>query len=224
MNSSKTNNVFSALKIKVCGMREKENIRALIGLNPDYIGFIFHERSKRYVGELFDPDITDLVPEHIEKVGVFVDADPDYVDQKINQHKLHYAQLHGNESPEYCKKLTNRGIQIIKAFSVDDEFSFAGMNEYIGCCHYFLFDTRSHLAGGSGKKFNWKMLDSYTHSKSFFLSGGIGPDDHREVAGLSHLNIHALDINSRFEMKPGYKNIGIVKKFIEKIRTGNDEI
>ncbi len=224
MNSGKTNNIFRTLKIKVCGMRDMENIQALLELNPDFIGFIFYERSKRYVGEHFDPAITDLVPLHIEKVGVFVNADPDYVNQKTNQHRLHYAQLHGNESSGYCKRLADKGIQIIKAFSVDDEFSFTGMNEYIDCCRYFLFDTRTHLIGGSGKKFDWKVLDSYTHSKSFFLSGGIGPDDHREVAGLGHLNIHALDINSRFEIKPGYKNIDTIKKFIEKIRTGDDEI
>lgn len=218
------NKNFRKLKIKVCGMRDRENILSLVELNPDYIGFIFYERSKRYVGELFDPAITGLVPPHIEKVGVFVNADPDYVDQKFSQYKLQYAQLHGNESPGYCKNLADRGIQIIKAFGVDDEHSFSGMNDYIEYCHFFLFDTRSHLAGGSGKKFNWKVLNSYPHAKSFFLSGGIGPDDHREMAGLSHLNIHALDINSRFELKPGYKNIDTIKKFSEKIRTDKDEI
>jgi len=205
-------------------MRDRENIQALLELNPDYIGFIFYERSKRYVGEHFDPGITDLVPSNIERVGVFVDADPEHVNQKVHQHGLHYVQLHGKESPGYCKKLAKGGVRIIKAFSVDDEFSFGGMNEYNDSCRYFLFDTQTPLKGGSGEKFNWKVLDAYPHSKSFFLSGGIGPDDHRKIAELSHLNIHALDINSRFEIKPGYKNIDTIKKFIQKIRAINHEI
>ncbi len=220
----KTKNKTRTMKIKVCGMRDKENIQALLELNPDYIGFIFFERSMRYVGEHFNPAITGIIPPGIKKTGVFVNADPEYINQIINQHRLDYVQLHGNETPEYCKNLANSGIQVIKAFGVDDEFSFSGMAEYIDHCRYFLFDTKAPFVGASGKKFNWKVLDSYTHSTSFFLSGGIGPDDAGEIEGLNHLNIHALDINSRFELRPGYKNIDMIKQFIEKIRADNDEI
>ncbi len=224
MSAGKSKKIAGTLKIKVCGMKDRENIQALLELNPDYIGFIFFERSKRYVGEHFDPAITDMIPPQTNKTGVFVNADPDDINEKVNKHGLNFVQLHGNESPAYCNKLAEKGIQVIKAFSVDDEFSFSGMEEYLDCCHYFLFDTRTPFIGGSGKKFNWEVLDRYPHSKSFFLSGGIGPDDFEAVTALSHLNIHALDINSRFEIEPGIKNIDIIEKFIHNIRAGNDGI
>ena len=205
-------------------MKERENIQALLELNPDYIGFIFYVRSKRFVGGQFDPSVTAIVPADTGKVGVFVNADPDDIIQKTDQYGLDYAQLHGNESAAYCAKLAKKGIQIIKAFSVDDKLSFSGMNEYDDCCRYFLFDTRTPSVGGSGKKFNWEVMKDYVFTKSFFLSGGIGPDDAGVIAGLSHLNIHALDINSRFELSPGKKDIVMIKIFIEQIRASNHEI
>ncbi|MBN2212822.1 MAG: phosphoribosylanthranilate isomerase [Bacteroidales bacterium] len=209
------------MKIKVCGMRDRENIQELLELHPDYIGFIFYEKSVRYIGGQLDPSVTAVIPEDTGKVGVFVNADPDDILGKIDQYGLDYIQLHGRESAVYCTKLANEGVQIIKAFSVDDQFSFSVMDQYMDCCRYFLFDTRTTSVGGSGKKFNWEMLNEYSLSKPFFLSGGIGPDDAEETAGLRHMCIHALDINSRFETMPGYKNIDQVKKFIEKIRAGN---
>lgn len=209
------------MKIKVCGMRDKKNVQALLELHPDYIGFIFYERSVRYVGEQFDPAVTALVPEDTGKVGVFVNADPNDIIRKIDQYGLDYVQLHGRESAAYCEKLANGGARIIKAFSVDDAFGFSGLDAYNDSCRYFLFDTRAPSVGGSGKKFNWEILKEFTLAKSFFLSGGIGPDDAENAAGLGHLNIHALDINSRFETMPGYKNIDLLKIFIEKIRAGS---
>ncbi len=202
-------------------MRDRENIQALLELHPDYIGFIFYERSVRFVGEQFDPAVTALVPEDIGKVGVFVNADPDDIIRKTDQYDLDYVQLHGRESAAYCIRLANEGTRIIKAFGVDDTFSFSGLDEYNDSCRYFLFDTRTPSAGGSGKKFNWEILKKYHLTKSFFLSGGIGPDDVKETTGLRHLNIHALDINSRFETMPGNKNIDMVRKFIKEIRSKN---
>jgi phosphoribosylanthranilate isomerase len=221
---TETENKFRTLKIKVCGMREKDNIQALLELNPDYIGFIFYERSVRYVGEHFDPSIASFVPPGVGKVGIFVNADQEDVIRKVSLYGLDFVQLHGRETAVYCAKLANKGIQIIKAFGIDNAFSYSGMNEYCDYCRYFLFDTRTSSMGGSGEKFNWKVLEEYPFSSSFFLSGGIGPDDTVKIADLSHLNIHALDINSRFESGPGLKNIDVVKKFIEKIRAINYEI
>ena len=202
-------------------MRDRENIQALLELHPDYIGFIFYERSVRYVGEQFDPAVTALVPKDTGKVGVFVNADPDDIIRKIDQYGLDYVQLHGRESAAYCTKLANEGARVIKAFSVDDTFDFSGLDEYNDSCCYFLFDTRTPSVGGSGRKFNWQILKKYTLAKSFFLSGGIGPDDAEETTGLKHLNIHALDINSRFETRPGHKNIDMVRKFMKEIRINN---
>lgn len=210
-------NLVKHIKIKVCGMRDPENIQHLVSLMPDYIGFIFYEKSKRYIGEIIEQRIHSIIPSSIKKVGVFVNMSLPDIKNCIILNKLDLVQLHGNESPEYCKSLFNDGISVIKAFSIDASFSMNVLQEYKPYCSYFLFDTKTENIGGSGIKFDWSILKNYDNEKAFFLSGGIGQNDAEEIKKLSWLNIHAIDINSKFELEVGIKNIDSIKDFIKKI-------
>ncbi|RLD65648.1 MAG: phosphoribosylanthranilate isomerase [Bacteroidetes bacterium] len=199
-------------KLKVCGMKYPDNIRQLLKLKPDFIGFIFYKKSKRYVGH--NLNIKKLnIPESIKKVGVFVNAEVDEIKDKIKEYQLDLVQLHGDESPEICKELKQTGIKISKAFQVDENFDFSVLKPFFSVCDYYLFDTKTKLYGGSGKKFNWKILEKYNNQKPFFLSGGIDLEDVDEIDKLKNLNIFAIDINSKFEISPGVKDIEKIKKF-----------
>ncbi|MBN1185339.1 MAG: phosphoribosylanthranilate isomerase [Bacteroidales bacterium] len=207
------------MKIKVCGMREPENIRQLVNLCPDFIGFIFYPKSKRYIGEQIDRKVLSLIPPSIKKVGVVVDEPFKVLISLIKNNHLEYLQLHGNESPALCLQLKTLGIRTIKAFSMDEQFDFSFCKSYMGTCDYFLFDTKCDTKGGSGKKFNWNMLEKYTFNQPFFLSGGIGEEDINEILKLKEKkNIFAVDINSRFEIEPALKNINSISRFINTIR------
>ncbi len=204
-------------RLKVCGMRDKENIKALVDLKPDYIGFIFYDKSPRFVGEDFRQEISALVPEYIKKAGVFVNAETTYVTGKIEKYGLDLVQLHGRESAEYCKNLSKTGIRIIKAFSIDETFDFLLLEEYDKYCEFYLFDTKVPTYGGSGKKFDWKILEKYNYHKPFLLSGGIGIDDMDDLKMLKKIKMITLDINSRFEKSPGFKDIELIETFIKKL-------
>ena len=197
------------MKLKVCGMRSPDNIMALSNLNPDYIGFVFWEHSKRFVS-----DSTPDLPVSIKKTGVFVDATMDYILDVAKQHQLQAIQLHGSESPNFCQKL-KKEFEIIKAFPVDADFDFSVLESYEFVCDYFLFDSRGKLPGGNGRPFDWSVLKKYNAAKPFFLSGGIGTEDKSAIASIINLNlpIYAIDINSRFEIEPGLKNIEMIKQF-----------
>lgn len=205
------------MKLKICGMKYSENIREVAKLQPDLMGFIFYEGSKRFVGNDF------IMPEinpAIKKVGVFVLGvgyfnNPavngvDIVMREVEKHKLDYAQLHGDEVPEFCTQLA-RHVKIIKAFGVYDEFDFSVLERYKSCCDYFLFDKKTLQHGGSGEKFNWELLKKYKGTKQFFLSGGIRPED---IPLLKHQygDLFALDVNSGFEKEPGLKDIDKLKE------------
>lgn len=207
------------MKLKVCGMREKQNIEALVALSPEFIGFIFYDKSPRYVGEDFNPEWVRSIPREIKKVGVFVNASPDYIVNMVRKYDLHYAQLHGNEMPDVCRSIRQKGVNVIKAFSVDDQFNFAVLNNYTPYCDLFLFDSKGVSPGGNGTSFNWDILRKYDSDKPFFLSGGISLDNIDEVVTLSsQLRIYGIDINSKFESEPGIKNIELIKQLIGKIR------
>jgi phosphoribosylanthranilate isomerase len=206
------------MKIKVCGMNNDMNIRELIKLKPDYIGFIFYKKSKRYAGDDFNFDILNEIPPEVKRVGVFVNETFDMLVKEYNRFKLDYVQLHGNEPAEYCHELKMIKIHVIKAFGVNDEFDFSVINDYENVCDYFLFDTKSDEYGGTGKKFNWDVLKKYNNAKPVFLSGGIGLEDSILIKKQDFLNIHAIDINSRFETEPGIKDMFKLKKFFEEIR------
>ncbi len=199
-------------------MKHDENIRNLVELQPDYIGFIFYAKSKRFVGEDFNESFVNQIPENIQKVGVFVDADIEYVMQKVEKYKLDLVQLHGKESVDYCKVLKSKNVSITKFFPVSTHFDFSVVNNYKPYCNYFLFDTSTEGYGGSGVKFDWHILEKYDNDIPFFLSGGIDSYDLPKIKSLTNLNIHAIDINSRFEIEAGLKDIQKVKDFIIQLR------
>lgn len=193
-------------------MKYKDNIKAVAALQPDYMGFIFYDKSSRF----FDTKIPDL-PESIIKTGVFVDADLEMVLQIIKTYNLRAVQLHGEESPEYCKKIKSLNIEVIKVFSIKDEFNFEALKPYEGIVDYFLFDTKGKLPGGNGYTFNWDVLKDYPSTTPYFLSGGIGLN---EVHNLKEFKkspaskyCYAIDVNSKFEIEPGLKNINELEKF-----------
>ncbi len=199
-------------------MRDESNILELAGVHPDYIGFIFYPESERFVGENFNPGILEHIPESINKVGVFVKASKEYILEKLNIFRLNLVQLHGGESSEFCRELSSIGIPVIKVFSVIEEFNFNTTNPFKAYCKYFMFDTQCTTYGGSSMKYNWNILSGYDNEKPFFLSGGIGPEDIGSIRDLKDLNIHAVDINSRFEKKPGLKDISKIRKFIKNLK------
>ena len=234
-------------------MKYQDNIEQVVALQPDYLGFIFYNKSVRN----FDSIIPEL-PKSIKKVGVFVDETMDVVIEKINMHQLQAVQLHGEESPEYCLKLKSHyeernnevisskeaddlnlekkspndektkpdissAIEIINVFSIKDEFNFEVLNPYETVCDYFLFDTKGKLPGGNGYTFNWNTLNSYPSIKPFFLSGGIGIEEIKAINTFQQSKAskycYAIDVNSKFEVEPGLKNIELLKEFKQNIIT-----
>ena len=201
------------MKLKVCGMKYQDNIQEVATLQPDYLGFIFYEQSARHFDAHRIPEISNT----IKKTGVFVDADLDFVIKKISKHNLKAVQLHGNEAPEYCKQLRGKNIEIIKVFSIKNEFDFSVLKLYDDIVDYFLFDTKGKLPGGNGYVFDWTILNNYPSTTPFFLSGGIGlsqiDDINKFQKSEASKYCYALDVNSKFEIEPGLKNIEDLKKF-----------
>ncbi|UMB53952.1 phosphoribosylanthranilate isomerase [Lutibacter sp. A64] len=209
------------MKIKVCGMRDAENISELIQLKPDYLGFIFYGKSKRFVTNF--PKLE--IPSTIKKVGVFVNETVDNIIEIVEENKLDAVQLHGNESPEYIeelKVLLIKKVEIFKAFSVDDNFDFSKTEPYQKVCDYLLFDTKGKDYGGNGVKFNWQVLDNYKGNLPYLLSGGISKKDAQALLlFLSKQEAEkciGVDINSGFEIEPALKNINDIKEFKQNLK------
>lgn len=203
---------MNKIRLKVCGLRD--NIEEVIALGPDYAGFIFYNKSPRYVGEAFEmPDLN----KGIKRVGVFVNESLEEVQLLVGKHNLSFVQLHGNETYDYCGKLKQSGIRIIKAFQIDATFDFGLLNDYESTTDYFLFDTKTSSYGGSGKTFNWDLLKKYDMDKKYFLSGGISLDNVDDLAGIDLLKIKAIDVNSKFEVSPGLKNVKEISILKEKL-------
>ena len=204
------------MKLKVCGMKFIENIEQVSGLYPDYMGFIFYQKSKRN----FEGIIPKL-PKSIKKTGVFVNEYLEIVISLVEEYQLEAIQLHGDETVIYIKQLKTHlpSIEIIKVFGIKDEFNFDVLTPFLPLVDYFLFDTKGKERGGNGFQFDWSVLDAYPYKKPFFLSGGIGLKDVLAIQKIidSNLPIYALDINSKFEIEPGLKNINEVKTFKNKL-------
>lgn len=199
------------LKIKVCGMKYLDNLKEVASLRPDYLGFIFFPKSPRNVDELIGEEVI-AATQGITRVGVFVNADYDFITQKITEFGLGLLQLHGDEPVELCKQLKEDGHSIMKVFGVGESFDFSRLEPYKTYVDFFLFDTKGKDYGGNGVTFNWELLKEYDNEKPIFLSGGLGPKNIDAVKELSGISIHALDINSKFEDKPGVKNIDLLKE------------
>jgi phosphoribosylanthranilate isomerase len=220
----------NSMKIKVCGLRDIANIRAVSQLDIDLMGFIFFPKSPRYV--LANPNFPRLSKGDTvgdgkpERVGVFVDEMPQKMIRAIYDYGLTAIQLHGQESRVLCENLRKTldpdicpGIKLIKAISVKEPADVNRYKVYEGAVDYFLFDTKCNSAGGSGRHFDWSVLDGYEGDTPFLLSGGIGPEDAVRVRAFHHPKFAGIDLNSRFEISPALKDIDKLQTFIEQVRS-----
>ena len=205
------------LLIKICGMKIPENIRAVAALQPDFMGFIFYPKSPRYT-EPLDIATLNALPASIKKIGVFVNEELENILTIATKYSLDGVQLHGNELESMCKELHKSGFIVIKAFPIAEAYNFKVTKKYEGTCDYFLLDTKTDAYGGSGVKFNWRMLNEYVSETSFLLSGGIAPDDAEAILKIEHPKFAGIDLNSKFEVKPGEKNVEVLKGFLREIR------
>ena len=187
-----------SVALKICGMRD--NISEIATLMPNYLGFIFYEKSPRF----FTGTIPKL-PKSVKKVGVFVDADAAFISEKIKAYALDVVQLHGSESPMQCQAIS--GVEVWKVFSIKDAFNFEQLTPYEAVVDKFLFDTKGKDKGGNGFTFDWRVLKNYNSSKPMVLSGGIGLEEVEKVKNIlaTTIPIAVIDVNSRFETAPGLK-------------------
>ncbi len=216
--------------IKTCGLKKPENIASIVELNLDWIGLIFYAKSPRFVGTE-----SELIPflakpgnlaKQPKRVGVFVNETFDNILQAIEEYQLDYVQLHGGESAVFANTLRqmlddklDRRVGIIRAFRVSRAFDFAVTVDFEAYCDYFIFDTKApQVYGGTGHKFDWSILDRYQGQTPFLLSGGIGPADAAEVSELRHPALAGVDVNSRFEIEPGLKDVAALQSFIKELR------
>lgn len=194
-------------------MRDTANIDQLIQLRPDYMGFIFYEKSKRFAGDALNPEVLKRLGE-ITAVAVTVNSDFEQLLSLNKKYGFTTFQLHGTETPDFCAQVKSHGFKVIKAFQVDNRFDFDSLTDFQPFCDYYLFDNKSDNFGGTGLKFDWEILKRYKNQKGIFLSGGIGSDNVQIIRSLDWLNVHAVDINSCFETQPALKDIALIREFI----------
>ena len=202
--------------IKVCGLNQAGNIMDVAALAPEYIGHIFYRGSPRYFNDKLTryPELST----GIKKTAVFVNEDRHVINSRLNQSEFDALQLHGIESPQFCAYFKDR-VTVIKAFGIDERFNFDDLNDYEGKVDFFLFDTSTGKHGGSGVAFNWQLLNNYQLNVPFFLSGGLSLDNLEQVRKINHPQLYGVDLNSRFEVKPGVKDINELRKAFKLIRS-----
>jgi len=206
------------MKLKICGLKHPNNIQQVAEQSPDFMGFIFYDKSPRFVDDKKLAEILkDSYPEII-KTGVFVNEDPVKINEIVSTYGLGAVQLHGSETPELCASFKKTGLKVIKAFGIREASDFDQTERYEGCCDYFLFDTKTKKHGGSGESFNWDLLKFYSGNTTFLLSGGIGIADIDEIKKISHPRFAGIDVNSGFEIEPGLKDIELIKKLTFKLK------
>ena len=201
--------------IKVCGMTNASNIRQVAETGVDWIGMIFWQPSSRCC---HDPGVAQTIPEGIQRVGVFVDEEVETIVRRTEECGLNRVQLHGRETATSIRQLRQRlpqGVEIIKAISIHTLDDLALAKAYEPLADYLLFDTKCETVGGSGRQFDWSILNHYQGQRPFLLSGGIGPDDARRLAAFSHPQLAGYDLNSRFETAPGIKNVEALRQFLK---------
>ncbi len=203
------------LLIKVCGNMQSQNLKEVCALKPDCVGFIFYSKSKRFVSnpvEVEQPHGSDA-----KRVGVFVNATEQEIIQKIAEYNLDYIQLHGDETPDFCARI-NQIRPVFKAFQINNNFNQININSYLSSCYCFLLDAASNAYGGSGKKFDWSLLKDYKLEKPFILSGGISESDVESINNINHPKMIGIDLNSKFEISPGIKDIAKLSAFLTKLK------
>lgn len=204
--------------IKVCGLKDPENIREVAALEPQALGFIFSPSSPRYAGEL-PPQVVRNLPPGTRRVGVFVDAPCEEVFETVRRYALDTVQLHGEESPGVCAALRGAGLRVIKACGVATREDLSAAAVYREVCDALLFDTKSPLRGGTGQRFDWEILAEYRGTLPFLLAGGIGPGDAPRLARVAgHPACLGVDLNSRFETAPGIKDVAALREFMAVLR------
>ncbi len=196
------------LKLKVCGMGRAENVAGLIELKPDFIGFIFYKKSPRYMEDL-DENLLSRIPISIRKVGVYVNEKIETILKISEKYGLEYAQLHGDEDLDFCRKLKEKGIKVIKVFRVMESIPIS-IKKYADVVDYFLFDTKTPKYGGSGRHFDWGILKAYNLETPYLLSGGIKLEDIEEIKRLELKGLAGVDVNSKFEIEPGLKDLKMI--------------
>lgn len=217
--------------VKVCGLRDSENIRQVAALGVDWIGMIFWEKSPRNVTMI--PSHAGIIPDRASlsplatnnsplKVGVFVDEMAQNIITRVVNFQLDLIQLHGHETPTLIRNLRRtladiRPVKVIKAISVSSRDDIAAYKDYADCVDYFLFDTKCPSVGGSGQQFDWSVLDGYDGEVPFLLSGGIGPDDAERVRNFHHPKCIGIDLNSKFETEPAMKDVAAIGKFLNEL-------
>jgi phosphoribosylanthranilate isomerase len=201
--------------LKVCGMREIDNIRDLIHLEVDFMGLIFYSKSSR---DVLGGDYESIKSiSGVTKVGVFVNESLEKVIEIVEDYGLGMVQLHGDETPKYCCQVAGMGIKVMKAFAIGNDMPIEDIMKYEGSCDYYLFDTKGTNRGGNGEKFEWSILDEYDLTTPFLLSGGIQLADAKRIKTIDHPAMIGVDINSGFEVKSGLKNIDDIKAFKEQL-------
>ena len=211
------------MKVKVCGVTRFDQLEQLGMLNTDFAGLIFYKNSKRFIGDSLKSYKNQIKKLGIKKVGVFVNAGMDEITEAINDYGLDLRQLHGDEPVSFCKELASQ-IKLIKAFRVNSETDIESMmDNYRSACDYFLFDTlpdtgSAEKYGGTGKRFDWSILNNCRIGKPFFLSGGIRPEHIHDISKFNHPELFAIDINSGFETETGVKDLVQVEKFLNELR------
>lgn len=195
--------------IKVCGMRDSLNIKLVEQLNVDWMGFIFYPKSSRFVS-----NIPSYLPTKQKRVGVFVNADLNFILKHATDYNLDFIQLHGNETPSFCREIKSTGLSVIKAFGISESTNFTAISTYENCADYFLFDTHSTTVGGSGKTFDHSLLFQYNGKTPFLLSGGLGLENLNDIVHFYHPSLLGLDLNSCFEFSPGIKSVSCLQSFI----------
>ncbi len=218
---NKNQPLHSEMMIKVCGLKDADNIRQVAALTPMMMGFIFFRDSPRYAGDL-DPEVVRSLPEFVRRVGVFVNATADEIRETCARYGINILQLHGDESPEFCRALRESGFTVFKAIAVGSPDDLEPLAGYQGCVDMFVFDTKSPLRGGSGQQFDHTILENYDLDIPYLLGGGIGPDDIPVIVAAMRPHMAGIDINSRFEVSPGVKNLRMLINFILSLRTYNE--
>jgi len=206
-------------KLKICGMKFPHNLNKVAQMKPDYLGFIFYPKSRRYMPDTLKPQDLKNLPKRTKKVGVFVNATTEEMLHQAKAYRLDLLQLHGQESAEQCQELQQAGYSIIKVFNIgSDQFDFAQLDAYKPFVQFFLFDTKGQQPGGNGETFDWSQLRRYDQEVPFFLSGGISLDNVAQLKELRYFNIHAVDVNSRFEVEPGIKDVNMLQKLKDQMK------
>lgn len=208
------------MKLKVCGLKHKSNLYATVEAGVDYVGMIFYEKSPRYVVDSLYPEEIWFLPDEVEKVGVFVNADFEEITKNARLYQLDLIQLHGQESPELCAQLQEAGYVVVKAFGVGENFDFSEMEPYRTVADFFLFDTKTPAHGGSGLAFDWNVLKQYPYDVPVFVGGGVSLENVKDLLDFDFPFLYAVDMNSKLELEPGLKVIGKVEEAVRLVKKG----